>query len=82
MNIPVKEHAVTAPLNPRKGARMAEVTAYVKAHPRCTKMAAAAHVGPHGSLRLGYAAVNRTIRAGFIGAVEYSNHYALYHIHD
>ena len=68
--------------NIRKGARMAEAIAYVKAHPRCTKMAAAAAIGPHGSLRHGYAVVDRTIRAGYIGAVEYSNHYALYHIHD
>lgn len=73
---------MTTSLNPRKGARMAQVIEYVKAHPRCTKMAAAAAIGPNGSLRLGYAVVDRTIRAGFIGAVQYSNHYALYHIHD
>lgn len=66
----------------RKGARMAAAIEYVKANPRCTKMAAAAAAAPNGSLRSGYAIVDRAIRAGFIGAVEYSNHYALYHIHD
>lgn len=73
---------MTTKLNPRKGARMANVIEYVKAHPRCTKMAAAAAATPNGSLRLGYAVVDRTINAGYIGAVEYSNKYALYHIHD
>lgn len=73
---------MTRTANIRKGARMAEVIEYVRTHDRCTKMAAAAHVGPHGSLRPGYAVVDRAINAGFIGAVEYSNRYALYYIHD
>lgn len=73
---------MTATPTIRKGARMAQVIGYVKANPRCTKMAAAAAIGPNGSLRLGYATVDRTIRAGFIGAVQYSNHYELHHIHD
>jgi hypothetical protein len=66
----------------RKGSKMAVVIDYVREHPRCTKMAAAEHAGPNGSLRFGYAIVDRAIRAGFIGADWAGTKYELYHIHD
>lgn len=73
---------MTRTVNIRKGARMAEAIEFVRTHPRCTKMAAAQHVGLNGSLRFGYATVDRAIRAGFIGAVLGSRSYELYFIHD
>ncbi|HTX65625.1 MAG TPA: hypothetical protein VMD31_07620 [Opitutaceae bacterium] len=66
----------------RKGAKMAAAIEFVKENPRCTKMAAAAAVGPNGSLRFGYAVVDRALKAGFIGAVPVGRRYELYHIHD
>lgn len=73
---------MTTTTTPRKGARMAQAIGYVRANPRCTKMAAAQHVGPNGSLRFGYAIVDRAINAGFLGAVYDGRKYELYHIHD
>jgi hypothetical protein len=66
----------------RKGTKMAVAIDFVRDNPRCTKMAAAEHVGPNGSLRFGYAIVDRAINAGFIGAVWDGRKYELYHIHD
>jgi hypothetical protein len=66
----------------RKGRQMAAAIAYVAEHPRCTKMAAASEIGPNGSLRFGYAIVDRAIRAGFIGAVWDGRKYELSFIHD
>lgn len=66
----------------RKGSKMAAAIEYVKGNPRCTKMAAAAAIGPNGSLRFGYAAVDRAIRAGFLGSVFDGRKYELYFIHD
>lgn len=72
---------MTTTTTPRKGARMAQATGYVRANPRCTKLAAAQHAGPNGSLRPGYATVDRAINAGFPGAVYDGRKYELYHIH-
>lgn len=52
----------------RIGGKMASAAAYVAANPGVTKMAVAAAVGPNGSLRYGYKAVDRAIAAGLITA--------------
>ena len=62
----------------RIGAKMAAAAAYVAAHPGCTKMAAAAEIGPNGSLAFGYRAVDRAISAGLIRAESSSRRYFLY----
>lgn len=64
----------------RKGSKMTAAAEYVAAHPGCTKMAAAGHIGPNGSLRFGYAAVDRAINAGMIraAAVDGGRRYELY----
>lgn len=45
---------------------MAAVTSYVEQHPGCLKVEAARAVGPHGSTKYGYAAVDRALRAKLI----------------
>jgi hypothetical protein len=62
----------------RIGSKMRVAADYVAGHPGCTKMAAAAAAGPNGSLRFGYAAVDRAIRAGLIRAVPAGPRYQLY----
>lgn len=52
----------------RIGPKMLAVEVFVSQNPGCTKMAAAHHVGPHGSLQFGYASVNRAIKAKLIVA--------------
>lgn len=64
----------------RKGHRMSQVIAYVKANPGCTKLAAAEHAGPHGSLNYGYRTVDRTIAAGYITATRAGNRYQLHYV--
>ena len=50
----------------RTGPRMIQVTSYVARHPGCPKIRPAEDAGPRGSLRYGYASVNRALRAGLI----------------
>jgi hypothetical protein len=50
----------------RIGPSQRAVAAYVEANPGCPKLHPAEHVGPHGSRKYGYDAVNRAIRAGLI----------------
>lgn len=52
----------------RIGAKMAAAAGYVTANPGVTKMEVATAIAPNGSLRFGYAATNRAIRAGLITA--------------
>ena len=61
----------------RYGRQQIAATDYVRRHPGCTKMAAAKAIGPHGSTRYGYTAVNRAIDAGLIEATLYPQGYSL-----
>lgn len=45
----------------RIGPKMAELVRFVQVNPGCTPMQAAAHVGPHGSLKYGYAVIKRAV---------------------
>jgi len=64
----------------RIGPAMRAAADFAAANPGCTKMAAADAIGPNGSRRFGYAAVDRAIRAGLIEARDGQrcNAYALY----
>ncbi len=50
----------------RIGPSMLAVTEYVAANPGCPKIGPAREVGPNGSLKFGYASVDRAMRAGLI----------------
>jgi hypothetical protein len=52
----------------RIGPAMQAAQDFVAANPGCRKLAAAEHIGPNGSRRYGYAAVDRAISAGLIAA--------------
>lgn len=54
----------------RIGPVMIAAAEYVAAHPGCAKLPVAEHVGPHGSRKYGYQAVDRAIAAGLIAAVQ------------
>lgn len=63
----------------RIGPCMELVAMYVRLNPGCPKLHAAEFVGPHGSRRYGYRAVDRAIKAGLIVARQgKGNRYALY----
>lgn len=53
----------------RIGPKMQMVADYVANNPGCTKQAAGIHVGPHGSNRYGWLAVQRAIHAGLVYAI-------------
>jgi hypothetical protein len=50
----------------RIGPGMLAAAAYVASSPGCCKLPVAKAVGPNGSLRFGYAIVDRAMRAGLI----------------
>ena len=50
----------------RIGHKMQQVAEFVKANDGCLMIEAAREVGPHGSLRYGYAAIHRAIGAGLV----------------
>ncbi len=60
------------------GARMNEACGIVRFHPGCTKLFVARQIGPNGSTRYGYRAVDRAIKAGLIVATHQGNRYSLY----
>lgn len=62
----------------RVGPRMKDVVSFVEANPGCVAMRVAQAVGPHGSLKYGYATVHRAIRAGVVNRVRDSNRMYLY----
>lgn len=63
----------------RIGPRMAAVARTVARHPGCPKLLPARTVGPNGSLRYGYASVDRATHAGLVRAERRSSGtYALY----
>jgi hypothetical protein len=59
----------TTAQNSRIGRRMQAVASYVTANPGQYMIQAAGYVGPHGSLRYGYATVHRALRAGIVRAI-------------
>lgn len=61
----------------RVGPAMLAVLAYVQDHPGCTKADAARYADRDRDLRTGYAAVDRSIRAGLLLAVPLRSGYAL-----
>jgi hypothetical protein len=61
----------------RIGPQMTAAADFVAANPGCTKMAAADAIGPNGSRRYGYAAVNRAIGAGMIQVADGRRGYSL-----
>lgn len=61
----------------RIGSKMTAAAEFVAANPGCTKMAAADAIGPNGSRRYGYSAVDRAIRAGLVTASQNARGYAL-----
>jgi len=65
-------------VSPARAPKMFAALQYVQANPGCQAIEAARHVGPHGSLRFGYAAVKRAIRAGLIVAVRRPEHRGRY----
>lgn len=63
------------------GHRMLAAASYVCANPGSVKLHVAEHIGPHGSRKFGYAAVDRAINAGLIRAErDKSGRYHLYGI--
>lgn len=61
----------------RIGRQMTAAAEFVAVNQGCTKMAVADTIGPNGSRRYGYDAVNRAIRAGLIEATQGRRGYAL-----
>lgn len=65
--------------NCRIGHRMHALASYVARNPGCTMLAAAEHVGPHGSRQFGYRTAHRAVSAGIVWAVRStSGRYRLY----
>ena len=54
----------------RIGHKMQQVAEFVKANEGCLMIEAAREVGPHGSLRYGYAAIHRAIAGWLLGEME------------
>jgi hypothetical protein len=61
----------------RIGPRMQQAVDYVRLHQGCPILPVARHVGPHGSLKIGYRTVHRAIRAGLIKASRVGARYSL-----
>lgn len=57
--------------------KMQQALEIVRSNPGCTKLFVAKLVGPHGSLRYGYAIVDRCIRRRMITARAVGNKYSL-----
>lgn len=53
---------------PRIGPKMQSVINFVRDNPGCAKIDPARWVAPNGSLKYGYATVDRCIRAGLLKA--------------
>jgi len=62
----------------RIGPAMKAAVAYVASNPGCPKIEPARAVGPHESLKYGYASVDRAIRAGLIQAEPTGRGYRLF----
>lgn len=61
----------------RLGSQMAIALNYIDAHPGTAIRPVALLVGPHGSLKYGYATVHRLIRAGFVIGVKSRGRWSL-----
>jgi hypothetical protein len=48
------------------GPKMNQAVDYVARNPGCAILPVARYVGPHGSIKFGYRAVHRAIKAGLI----------------
>jgi hypothetical protein len=70
----------TSKSSKRIGHRMAALAAYVAANPGCSMLAAAEHVGPHGSRQFGYRTAHRAVRAHVVHAIKGAGRYRLYPI--
>lgn len=63
---------------PRHTPRQDAVVSLVTRNPGCAILPVAQHIGPNGSIRYGYAAVHRAIKAGRIRAVKLGSRYQLF----